>query len=103
MNNLNIIDKINNNNIPQWLYIFYEIYENGNIRGLLRQTCKYFNHLDFIAIDKTFANVAYREGWYFTTKDYELIADDSDEGIKKYDYYQNKYDSAKLFIEKNYH
>ena len=37
--------------------------------------------------------------WYNTTRDFLIIADESEEGIELYNYYHNMFERAELFLD----
>ena len=85
--------------LPLWLQIYFQMEQNPCIRCLFRKTSKIFNNpLLLITIDIDHAASKLKLGWYQTNKNYILIADDSEWGIKEYNYYNNMYESAKQFL-----
>jgi hypothetical protein len=88
--------------LPLWLQIYIQIENNPIIRGILRRTCHSLNHKNLlIEADFEMAIERQRIGWYMTNKDYELIADDSDEGNITYNFYDNMYKSTSSFLLTN--
>lgn len=89
--------------LPLWLQIYYQIEKNTYIRALLRKTLKSLNDkLLLTKDDYNHVNSQLKVSWYRTNKDYVLIADDSDEGNRIYDYYITIYHSSLLFLKTNF-
>tara|TARA_B100001057_G_C22200217_1_gene700497 strand:+ start:203 stop:493 length:291 start_codon:yes stop_codon:yes gene_type:complete len=84
---------------PLWLQIYIQCEQNPLIRGILRMTTKNLNNSLVLKLDDYIeARKMFRLSWYYTTRDFELIRDDSEESIKKYNYYNNVFISASLFL-----
>ena len=89
--------------LPLWIQIYVQIEKNPYIRGLLRQTATTLNNKCLLIIeDCNYANSQLRISWYHTNKDYVLIADDSAEGNRIYNYYYNIYETCQLFLKVNF-
>jgi len=88
--------------LPLWLQIYAQIEKETCRRGLLRKTSKGLNNnCLLIKEDFNYANSQLRISWYYINKDYVLIADDSEEGNRVYNYYYTMYESAQLFLKTN--
>jgi hypothetical protein len=84
---------------PLWLQIFIQNETDYSIRGKLRMTTKKLNNPILLQNeDSDGARKMFRLSWYYTTRDFELIADESEEGIQKYNYYDSVFTSASLFL-----
>lgn len=84
---------------PLWLQIFFQNETNPYVRGKLRMTTEKLNNpLLLQKEDSDGARKMFRLGLYYTTLDFELIADDSEEGIRIYNYYDKVFTSAALFL-----
>ena len=87
--------------LPLWLQIYFQTEKDPTIRCLFRKTTKIFNNkLLLIIEDIEYCKYKNRLGWYYTNKDFMLIADDTKRGIKEYDYYNTMYESAEIFLNK---
>jgi hypothetical protein len=86
--------------LPLWLQIYTQIEKETFIRGLLRRTSKGLNDKCLLIKDDfDYANSQLRISWYRINKDYVLIADDSEEGNRVYNYYFTINESAQLFLK----
>lgn len=84
---------------PLWLQLVFQNETNHVVRGKLRMTTKKLNNpLLLQKEDSDGARIMLRLGWYHTTRDFELIADESEQGIRKYNYYDSVFTSAALFL-----
>ena len=85
--------------VPLWLQIYIQCEQNPYLRGILRMTTKKLNN-PFLLYSEDYicAKKMLTLSWYYTTRDFELIADDSEESIKKYNYYRSVFRSASLFL-----
>ena len=84
-------------NLPLWLQIFYNEEKDIYLRGLIRRTNSSFNKklfkIDFYECYRIFVL-----SWYNINKNYELIADDSIQGIIIYNYNYNRFQSCIKFM-----
>lgn len=88
-------------NLPLWIQIYVQQDGDVIIRSQLRQTSKSLNSNNLLSnLDYISARDYQKLGWWRTNKDFILIADDSDEGIEIYNYYDNMFKSASLFLKK---
>ena len=86
--------------LPLWLQVYTQIEKEPYIRGLLRKTAKGLNDNRLIIKDDIdYANSQQRISWYRIFKDFVLIADNSDEGNRIYNYYYMMFESSRLFIK----
>jgi hypothetical protein len=87
--------------IPLWLQIVFQNIHDYQTCGLLRMTIKPFSSLNILQhIDFTAATECQKIGGYHTNKDFILIANTSQDGLKLYDYYNNMFHSSTIFLKK---
>ena len=85
--------------IPLWLQIYIQCERNPYLRGFLRMTTKKLNNRLLLECDDYIcARKMFTLSWYYTTRDFELIQDDSEESIKKNNYYKTVFISSSLFL-----
>ena len=81
-----------------WLQIFIQRTDDTKIKIKLMNISNSINKsIKINKKDLQKSNRAEFEGWYHTYRDFELIADDSEEGIDLADYYYTMYEGAKIF------
>ena len=81
-----------------WLQIFIQRNDDTKIKIKLMSISNSIN--EAVKINKKDlqkSNKAEFEGLYHTYRDFQLIADDSEEGIDLANYYYTMYESAKIF------
>jgi len=89
--------------LPLWLQILVQQEDYPDVKGLLRQTTKILNDPILLTKkDKKYVINKIRIGRYHTTKNYELIADDSEEGNETYNYYHQMLISGLFFLQNNF-
>lgn len=89
--------------LPIWLQIYVQIEKETFIRSLLRRTSKALNDKCLLIKDDfDYANSQLKIGWYSINKYYVLLADDSEEGIRVYNYYYKMFESSQLFLKTNF-
>ena len=87
--------------IPLWLQIYMQCEDNPYLRGFLRMTTKKLNNRLLLKCeDYIWAKKMLKLSLYYTTRDFELIADDSQKSIEKYNYYNSVSISASLFLNR---
>ena len=84
--------------LPLWMQLYYQNENDSIRRGQMRMTTKKLcNPLLLCEKDINYAKQQYKLGWYHTTRDFFMIADDSEEGIKLYNHYHKVF----LNLKKN--
>ena len=89
--------------LDSWMQVFILNSQNldTSVKLQLREVSNIINNeLTFTDVDKKKCETEQFTGWYTTNKDFEVIADDSEEGCELYDFYDRKYVSAGLFLKR---